>query len=144
MSPLDAFVKLLGEPSRKDFDLGDDEELRFEARANRTQNRRRAVGGKLFVTDRRVGFRPHSFDDTLGGKHVDAPLEAVETVATEPARRSLGAILRSPLEALFGGGLRARLCIETDDRDAELFLVDDIETAIDVIEDARRQRAASR
>jgi len=144
MSALDVFMRLLGEPSRDEFDLDDDEAVRFEARANHTQNRRRAVGGKLFVTDRRVGFRPHSFDDTLGGKHVDAPLEAVETVATEPARRSLGAILRSPLEALFGGGLRARLRIETDDGDAELFLVDDIETAIDVIEDARRQRAASR
>ncbi len=144
MSALDVFMRLLGEPSRDEFDLDDDEAVRFEARANHTQNRRRAVGGKLFVTDRRVGFRPHSFDDTLGGKHVDAPLEAIETVTTEPARRSLGAILRSPLEALFGGGLRARLRIETDDGDAELFFVDDIETAIDVIEDARRQRTASR
>ncbi|SNZ04895.1 hypothetical protein SAMN06269185_0714 [Natronoarchaeum philippinense] len=142
MSALDLFMKLLGEPSRDDLDRSDTEAVQFDERANHTQNRRRAVGGKLFVTDRRVVFVPHTFDDVLGGAHVDVPLDAVETVTTEPADRSPGAIVRQPLDTLFGGSLRTRLRIETADGDAELFLVDDIENAIDVIDGARDDRVA--
>jgi len=143
MAALDAFMKLLGEPSSEEFELRDDEELRFEERANHTQNRRRAVGGKLFVTDRRLGFVPHSFDDALAGNHVDVPLDAVETVTAEPTRRSPGAILRSPLETLFGGGLRVRLRIETADGEVELFVVDEVESVIEKIEAAQGQFAGT-
>ncbi len=142
MSALDVLMKLLGEPTQDEFELREGEQLRFESRANHTQNRRRAVGGKLFVTDRRLGFVPHSFDNSLRGKHVDLDLTSIDAVTTEPNRRSLRGVLGGPLDALFGGGLRTRLRVETTGGEAELFVIDDVESVVEILEDARRQRAA--
>src|SRR5205823_1300502 len=46
--------------------LGPNEVAVWSGPANRTQGWR-AVGGKLFVTDQRVVFIPHSFDRKTGG-----------------------------------------------------------------------------
>jgi len=69
--------KLLGlrvrEPS---FEEG--EEVRWEARANRFQNKIRAIGGRIYLTDRRLVFAPHKFDAKIGGRLWSANLINLE------------------------------------------------------------------
>lgn len=136
-SVLEAMGDALGVPAEDDLDLSDGEWLLEAIRCNRTQNRRRAVGGRLFVTTERLAFRPHTFDDGLAGRAVTLDLDDVDRVTTEPSRRSLRRFLAAPLDALFGGGLRPRLRVETADR-AELFVVSDPTATAERIESARR------
>jgi len=56
-------------------EMREDEEVLWEAKANRFQSRFRAVGGKLYLTDRRLVFGRHELDANLGGQEWDAPLE---------------------------------------------------------------------
>lgn len=50
------------------------EQIRWSARANRMQRRVRAVGGRLYLTDRRLIFGCSKLEARLGGKEWSAPL----------------------------------------------------------------------
>lgn len=57
-----------------------DEQVLWSQAANRFQGRLRSVGGKLFITDRRLVFGPHDFDAALRGEQWSAPLSEIESV----------------------------------------------------------------
>ncbi len=135
---LGGVLSFLGMPDETDLATRDGETIRHSETGNRTQNRRRAVGGRLWVTDRRLVFRPHDFDDGLAGKGRDVPLDDVETVDTEPSSLDPVRFVQRPLDALFGGGLRTRLRVETVDGETDLFVVSDPEAAAEEIRSARR------
>jgi hypothetical protein len=56
-------------------DLRPDEEVLWSAKASRFQSKFRSVGGKLYLTDRRLLFGRHEIDANFGGQEWDAPLE---------------------------------------------------------------------
>jgi hypothetical protein len=72
----------------------------------------RAVGGKLMLTDSRLEFRAHGFDDALGGTGWAAELGQIRSVGKQ--NRGF-----NPLN----GSLRERLRVETADGAAELFVL---------------------
>ncbi len=43
------------------------EEVHWDARANRFQNKIRSVGGRIYLTDRRLVFAPNKFEEKIGG-----------------------------------------------------------------------------
>lgn len=84
--------------------------------ANHTQGAR-AVGGRLFVTDRNLRFVANRFDRITRGQDIAIPRGAVESI--EVADRSM----RS---GPFSGGLRRRIHVVTSDG-GELFVVNKAE-----------------
>jgi hypothetical protein len=71
------------------------EEVRWEARANRFQQRFRAIGGRIYLTDRRLVFAPTKFEEKVAGRtwsarlldleraHVQGPMKTVRVVADD-------------------------------------------------------------
>lgn len=83
----------------------------WSVRANMTQGWR-AVGGKLAVDDGRIGFAPHGFDRSTGGRSFDRPLVDLDSIDLVP--RTLHP---------FNGGLRKRLRLRLSDGSEALFVV---------------------
>jgi hypothetical protein len=50
------------------------EEVRWEARANRFQQKVRAIGGRIYLTDRRLVFAPSKFEEKTAGQAWSARL----------------------------------------------------------------------
>jgi hypothetical protein len=96
-----------------------DEIAVWSALANHTQSANRAVGGKLFVTNKRLLFSLHLFDHLLGGRKLALDVGAVWSVG----KREKGG-------DTFGGGLRDRLQITLQNGDAELFVVNKLEQSV--------------
>ena len=94
------------------------EKVRFALLANRSQSSKRAVGGKLFVTNKRCIFTPHLLDYYTGGKICELPLDEIGFVGVQPAGGDT-----------FGGGLRSRLRIEHTNG-IELFVVNKLSDVI--------------
>ena len=94
----------------KEPDLQVGERVEWATRANRSQGNR-AVGGRLFLTNERLVFAPHRFDDVLGGESWSRRRQDVEDVAVEPSGVHP-----------FSGALRPRLRIVFLDA-VELFVV---------------------
>ena len=88
------------------------EQLLWSARANQTQSSARAVGGRLYLTNRRLLFAPHALDNATGGTRWGADLAAITEVGTEPRTWNP-----------FDGGLRSRLRIVLADGTTALFVV---------------------
>jgi hypothetical protein len=88
------------------------EEIVWSARANRAQGGR-AVGGKLYVTDRRMMFAPNRIEQRLKGCEWSCSVGAV---------REIGVKQRGGNP--FSGGVRRRLRVALAEKD-ELFVVDD-------------------
>ena len=97
-----------------------DEQVVWSQGANRMQGGR-AVGGKLFLTDRRLVFCPQWVDGATGGKTWDASLATVAAVGTAPKR-----------------GRRERLRIEIADGDEELFVVNRVAEVVSRLDAARQ------
>lgn len=89
--------------------------------ANRSQGRR-AVGGALFLTNARLVFHPHRFDQLTGGKSRDLAFVDIDVVDVEPATGSL-----------FDGGLRDRLRVQPRDGETELFVVDSLTRVLETV-----------
>ena len=87
-----------------------DERILFEVPANHTQGRR-AVGGKMFVTDRRILFIPNRLDGVMGGNCKQIPNGEVSEITKSKPVYSL-------LE-IFSGAFRSRLCVVTKDHNQE-------------------------
>ena len=92
--------------------------------ANRTQGKR-AVGGALHITTRRVLFQPNSMELSLGGNPWSCTRDHVLGAGIQPRRFSL-------LE-LFSGGLANRLVLVLTDGRRELFVVNFIKTRLEEI-----------
>jgi hypothetical protein len=86
------------------------EQVAWRVTANRSYDGV-AVGGRLFVTDRRILFRPTGFE--LGGGGVGRECSFSDVAKVDLAKRELN---------LFSGGLRRRLRIRTK-VGSELFVV---------------------
>ena len=99
--------RLLGSPPR----LADGERLVATRFANHRQGPV-ARGGRLFVTNRRLAFRPHVLDLATGASALDVEWSEVADVDVAP--RTL-----NPLD----GGVRRRLRVTTRSGTAELFVV---------------------
>src|SRR5436305_5062688 len=103
-----------------------DEQVVWSQLANRTQSSARAVGGKLFLTDRRLVFCPHWVDAAMRGRTWDVPLASVAAFGIAPKGGDR-----------FGGGLRDRLRIELLHGGNELFVVKRLEEVVARLEAAR-------
>ena len=99
--------------------------------ANRTQSRFRAAGGRLYLTNRRVLFRPHAVDATLAGEYWHAPLTSITEVGKQ----------KPTLRGTMNGGIRTRLRITVDDGTAELFVVNKLDTVISEIQSVTTKTA---
>jgi hypothetical protein len=84
------------------------------------------VGGKLFLTDRRLVFCPQWVDGATGGKTWDVSLTDVAAVGTAPKGGERG-------------GLRDRLRIELTDGADERFVVNRIADVVSRLEAARQE-----
>jgi len=100
------------------------EEVVWSQAANRLKDSGRAVGGKLFLTDRRLIFCPHWVDAATGGRAWQVPLERVAAIGTIPKG--------SP-----GGGMRDRLAIGLAGGGRERFVVNRLEEVFERLNTAR-------
>ena len=99
--------------------------------ANRTQGLR-AVGGSLHLDERSLRFEPSVFEKPLGGKPAVMPLDEIVEIGVQPGRVH-------PSE-LFSGGLRKRLAVTLSDGRRELFVVNKLDTAVDLLRTALADR----
>ena len=108
------------------------EQVAWSQLANRTQSSQRAVGGKLFLTDRRLLFCPHWVDTATGGKRWSLALADVTGVGIRPKGGDR-----------LGGGLRDRLRIDSVDGDQHLFVVKRLDEVIARLKTATEKPAQS-
>lgn len=98
----------------------DDEEVLISYPANHSQGKR-AVGGKLFVTNRRIAFAPNRLDTNLGGDFWEMPIIDFDSAGTvKPTIR---------ITEIFSGALRTRLVIYASNDGIDYFVVDNPELA---------------
>lgn len=76
-NPLGAAGRTLGLGVREPL-FEDGEQVRWEARANRFQHKIRAIGGRLYLTDRRLVFAPNKFEERVAGRAWSARLADLE------------------------------------------------------------------
>jgi hypothetical protein len=111
--PLGRFGRLLGlrvvTPK-----LLSDEVVEWSARANMIQQRIRAVGGRLYLTDQRLVFGRSKVESRLGGKEWSADLSEL-AAASSSGRRSIRIAGRDGLVVKFIIG-SPRSSAETVDR----------------------------
>jgi hypothetical protein len=112
----------------RDPDLLPGEEVLWRRNANREQSQLRQVGGRLFVTRRRILFVPIRLDDATGGAQWDRPLADVSAVTVQPSERAA---------PFFGhtARLRRRLRVELKDGSLEIFVVNRVEDAVRSLRD---------
>lgn len=70
------------------------EEIRWSTRGNRWQTRLRAVGGRLYLTNRRLIFGRNRLESLLGGREWSLPLSELVSVEMT-GRRAIGVELAS-------------------------------------------------
>lgn len=99
---------------------------------NHTQGKR-AVGGKLFVSNSRLIFVPNRIDAFFKGKTWSLDIQDIENISTESPNLSVNNI--------FSGAWRKRLRITSYDKNTALFVVNDLEH---VIEELNQLTAATR
>lgn len=110
----------------------EDEWVYAQWRAFRTQNSRRLVRGRLYLTNVRLVFWPAPYSAVVfGGQY----WLACHTQVTDVGCQSRDA------SQIFGGSFRDRLRINLDDRSVEKFIVPNLDATIaqirDVISDSR-------
>lgn len=113
----------------KEPDLTAGERVLWRRNANREQSPLRQVGGRLFLTNKRLVFAPNRFDERTGGERWDARLEDIADVSTHPARPTfpfLGLTAR----------LRRRLQVERRDGSVDIFVVNRVDDAVRTLQKA--------
>lgn len=106
----------------------DDEVVMSRRWANRTQSRFRAAGGRLYLTNQRVLFRPHVVDATLAGEYWHTSLTSITEIGKQ----------KPTLRGTMNGGIRTRLRITVHDDTTELFVVNKLDTVISEIQSATK------
>lgn len=89
--------------------------------ANHTQGKR-AVGGKLFLTSRRLLFVPNRFEQETGGNIWEIPIQDIQSVGRDTPNFSIMHI--------FSGAWRSRLSISTGLGQGEFFVVNRLDKVI--------------
>lgn len=100
----------------------EDEQALWSCLANRTQSSNRAIGGKLFVTNKRLLFSPHLIDYATGGKKMAVAREQITQIDKQPKGGDS-----------LGGGLRDRLRVSLADGNVQLFVVNGLDAVIAVL-----------
>ena len=98
------------------------ETVQWSCFANHTQSSRRAVGGRLYVTNYRLLFNPHIFDFILFGKKWNVHLKEVKSITKAAGGKNL-----------FNGSIRERLKITQKNQIEDYFVVRDIDKLINRI-----------
>ena len=114
----------------READAEPDEQVVWSRAANRTQSSSRAVGGKLFLTDRRLVFCPQWIDAITGGQRWSVGLSEVSGVGVQPKGGDR-----------LGGGLRDRLRLELADGGHELFVINHLSELVERLDGARQGSA---
>jgi len=96
------------------IELVEGEEIALSYPSNHTQGKR-AVGGKLFVTNKRIAFAPNRLDANLGGHAMEVPLSRITQITTDAPRIRLSEI--------FSGALTTRLAIHAGTDQVDFFVV---------------------
>ncbi len=109
--------------------LATGENITWQRNANREQSPLRYVGGKLFVTDRRIIFVANRFDKSTGGDSWVRPLRDVTSVLIEPAHAAI------PFLGLTAR-MRRRLRLEGRDGEIALFVVNRVDESARMIQAA--------
>lgn len=102
------------------FVTEENENVLWSCLANRTQSNKRAVGGKLFLTNKRLLFCPHLFDYVLGGQKLSINLNEIASIDNQDKGGDF-----------FGGGARKRLKISLKDGNIELFVVNKLDMVVE-------------
>lgn len=100
--------------------LEGDEAVDWCLSANHVQNGRRAVGGQLCVTNRRMVFVENRMETPVGGREWSCSLRDVLDCAIEPRGRNP-----------YAGAWRRRLRLDIVGDTFELFVVSDPESVVD-------------
>lgn len=103
--------------------------MAWSSLANHTVGRG-MVSGHLLITNRRVLFTPRLRG---GAKALDRPLADVTGAGVEPRGRGL-----------FSGGRSDRLRVELADGEVHLFVVKELDRAVELLARARKKRARRR
>jgi hypothetical protein len=111
-------------------ELAGSETVLWSQTANRTQSERRAVGGRLFLTQGRLIFEPSRLDGAVGGNRWWAPLSTIRRVSSQ-----------QPDGRVTAGGLRTRLRLDLADGAVELFVINRLDEVVQVIGQAAARRA---
>jgi hypothetical protein len=104
----------------------DTEKVHWKKFTNRTQGNR-AVGGRLYLTDRRLMLEPNRIDAAPKGRAWSAALFSIVEVRAD-----------TPNGNLFSGGVRTRLRLDLDDGHSGYFEVNGVQDVLEVIERAVR------
>lgn len=84
--------------------------------SNHTQGKR-AVGGKLFITNQRIAFAPNRLDANMGGMALELPVSEITSIDTDKPHFTITEI--------FSGAWRTRLVIHSSAKPPQYFVVDD-------------------
>jgi hypothetical protein len=90
------------------------EEIRWEARANRFQQKIRSVGGRLYLTDRRLIFAPTNFETRIGGKAWTSRLLDLEQAFSDRSIRSVRVVTKDGDGQRFVVGQKAETAATID------------------------------
>ena len=112
--------------ARDGLPLRDGERLIFSVRANRAQSNR-AVGGRLYATNRRIVFAPHGVDLTAGLAPWELDVASLREISIAPRGRNP-----------FDGSLRRRLEIKSN-RGADVFVVPKVGRVAERLDEIRRE-----
>lgn len=77
------------------------EEVHWEARANRFQNRIRSIGGRIYLTDRRLVFAPTKFEERIAGRAWSARLADLDRAYAAGPMKTVRVIARDGEEHRF-------------------------------------------
>jgi hypothetical protein len=100
------------------------ETIRETWMVNRTQGFR-AVGGRLYLTDRRLAFVPHVVDSFFHADPRSLDLDKITAVTTEPGEVAFA--------HLFDGGLRDRLRIESTGSEPDFYVINNLEKVMETL-----------
>lgn len=90
------------------------EEIRWEARANRFQQKIRSVGGRLYLTDRRLIFAPNKFETRIGGKPWTSRLLDLEQAFSDGSIRTVRVVTKGGEGQRFVVGQKTEAAVAID------------------------------
>lgn len=109
----------------KSHEAQQEEKVLWSCLSNRKQSTNRAIGGKLFLTNKRLLFSPHLFDYILFGKKWSMELDQIATVDKQEKGGDI-----------FSGGIKDRLRVTLKNGEIELFVVSNLDKVIEELKAA--------
>lgn len=81
-----------------DVDIAPEEPILWESRGNWFQSRIRAVGGRVYLTERHLVFVPHEIDARYAGKGLIAPLAELERAFVKGVMKTIRVVTHDGTE----------------------------------------------